>query len=72
MIIGGSLSGEFGRTIDRDNQKETLHLEVFNLRRDVERIKFDHVCEFNALAADFDDQKYIFIRKFQPVQILAD
>jgi len=55
MIIGGSLSGEFGRTIDRDNQKETLHLEVFNLRRDVERIKFDHVCEFNALAADFDD-----------------
>jgi len=55
MIIGGSLSGEFGRTIDRDNRKETLHLEVFNLRRDVERIKFDHVCEFNALAADFDD-----------------
>jgi hypothetical protein len=55
MIIGGSLSGEFGRTIDRDNQKETLHLEVFNLRRDVERIKFDHVCQFNALPADFDD-----------------
>ena len=55
MVIAGSMKGEFGRIIDRDDKKETVHLELFNLRRDVERFKFDNVCEFNALAADFED-----------------
>ena len=55
MVIAGSMKGEFGRIIDRDDKKETGHLELFNLRRDVERFKFDNVCEFNALAADFED-----------------
>ncbi|CAG5083165.1 Oidioi.mRNA.OKI2018_I69.PAR.g10298.t1.cds [Oikopleura dioica] len=55
MVIAGSMKGEFGKIIDRDDKKETVHLELFNLRRDVERFKFDNVCEFNALAADFED-----------------
>lgn len=55
MVIRGSVAGEFGKLIEKDKKKEIVMLELFNGSGDVERIKFDDSCEFNALAADFDD-----------------
>jgi len=53
MVLTGSLSGSFGRIIERIKEKERVIVELFNEKSDIERINFDNICEFNGTISDF-------------------
>lgn len=53
MVLKGSLSGTFGRVIERQKEKDRVMVELFNENKDVERIDFDNVCQFNGTISDF-------------------
>lgn len=53
MVLSGSLSGAFGKIISRNKEKERVMLELLNSSKDIERLNFDNVCQFNGSAADF-------------------
>ena len=53
MVLTGSLSGTFGKIIERSKEKDRVTLEMINRHSDIERVDFDNVCQFNGTHADF-------------------